>query len=634
MYLQREISGDKKVKWSVRILLRPEGVVRVVWEILVTLVLLYLAFIIPYTSAFEPSNQNLLETIDLISLIVFSIDILLNFNTAYYNKGEIVTNRVKIAKNYAKFWLWIDSFSAIPFNYIFVQSSHHIQTVNFFKLARELKLLKLVRLSQLKTLIFRLEDQIANEKFVSLLMILKLLLYLFLIAHFFACIMFSISSTDLGPNSFISSMSNKSYEATESTSDFYITSLYWAFSTMTAVGFGDLSPITTHERLFGVITMLLSSLMFGVIIGNIGSLIEKYSIKETERRETLTNANTFMKKKNLQSNLINKVRRYIDYAFHFDTYKEVHLKDMLLNLSIPLQEEIFFHTNGHAIKACKVFDSFPKTFSNQIAQVLQVEIFSPLDQIINEGQNPIGMYFILEGVVEVYDKATSRRIIVLSNKEYFGEIGLFTKKACVSSIVATDFTETLYLNFIEFDKIAELVPNAKEIVEEMRKSCGEGDYTSLMIHCYSCRQRGHIAKHCQVILEDENLKKHWIFRQQHSKKINIYEEKRRKYLRKVHKSHQSDYSAKYILGRARKARQMFPGSNRLISAIKRYFQGNFSYENNGIVLHTEESAMNTGSYLNNPYFDRILDSEETFQEFEVEFEEEFEEEKEEKVEII
>lgn len=96
-----------------------------------------------------------------------------------------------------------------------------------FKLLRVLKLLKLIKLSRLKVLITRIEDHMSNEKLISLVLIIKLLFYLLLIAHLFACIMFSISVGNLSPNTMIYQMPTKSDEVLDSNIEFYISSLYW-----------------------------------------------------------------------------------------------------------------------------------------------------------------------------------------------------------------------------------------------------------------------------------------------------------------------------------------------------------------------------------------------------------------------
>jgi len=58
----------------------------------------------------------------------------------------------------------------------------------------------------------------------------------------------------------------------------YITSLYWALTTMTTVGYGDVSPISTNERLFGMVGMIIAAGVYAYIINNVGKMVSRYNI--------------------------------------------------------------------------------------------------------------------------------------------------------------------------------------------------------------------------------------------------------------------------------------------------------------------------------------------------------------------
>lgn len=51
--------------------------------------------------------------------------------------------------------------------------------------------------------------------------------------------------------------------------------VWWASTTLTTVGYGDLVPITTLGRIIGMCLQLTGALMFGVTIAMIGSILNR-----------------------------------------------------------------------------------------------------------------------------------------------------------------------------------------------------------------------------------------------------------------------------------------------------------------------------------------------------------------------
>ena len=45
------------------------------------------------------------------------MDIAITFNTGFYSRGALVMNRKKIAKNYFKFWFWLDIIASVPYTW-------------------------------------------------------------------------------------------------------------------------------------------------------------------------------------------------------------------------------------------------------------------------------------------------------------------------------------------------------------------------------------------------------------------------------------------------------------------------------------------------------------------------------------
>jgi hypothetical protein len=120
-----------------------------------------------------------------------------------------------------------------------------------------------------------LEELVVSEFANLIVRFSKLSIILFFVTHWNACLFYgagnyALSSTGHSWLSFVDIQDT-------STLFKYISSLYWAFTTMMSVGYGDIHPITTYEREVAMICMLSSSMTFAFIIGDIGKLVGSFN---------------------------------------------------------------------------------------------------------------------------------------------------------------------------------------------------------------------------------------------------------------------------------------------------------------------------------------------------------------------
>ena len=52
--------------------------------------------------------------------------------------------------------------------------------------------------------------------------------------------------------------------------------MYFSFTTLSTVGFGDVRPYSDVERLITIIVLVAGVSIFSVFLGDIGTLIDKY----------------------------------------------------------------------------------------------------------------------------------------------------------------------------------------------------------------------------------------------------------------------------------------------------------------------------------------------------------------------
>lgn len=97
----------------------------------------------------------------------------------------------------------------------------------------------------------------------------RLFITILLLAHYNACgyHYFTLAFSDPNKNWM------KFYEIADDTWEVrYIASLYFSFITMVTVGYGDVVPQTSVERVYTIVFVLISAIIFAYVVNTIGAL--------------------------------------------------------------------------------------------------------------------------------------------------------------------------------------------------------------------------------------------------------------------------------------------------------------------------------------------------------------------------
>lgn len=101
--------------------------------------------------------------------------------------------------------------------------------------------------------------------------------------------------------------------------------MYWAFTTMSAVGYGDITPQTSDEMIVVIFCFVTSCGMFAYIVNRIGSVVMEFNQISDKYKEQMMYVNKHMIQKGMPNNLRLKIRRFLDY--NFEQKKEIKLED-------------------------------------------------------------------------------------------------------------------------------------------------------------------------------------------------------------------------------------------------------------------------------------------------------------------
>ena len=159
--------------------------------------IVYLAITVPYKICFNVIYQGVWAYLDIIMTLFFLVDILIEFNTGFYLKGALVLDRKAIARNYLKFWFWMDFVASVPYTWFtdgIIENPNTNssdggniyktpQLLRMVRMLRFLRVLRLLRLAKLKKILMKIEDYIASNAVATLFVFARLLSVVFFIAH-------------------------------------------------------------------------------------------------------------------------------------------------------------------------------------------------------------------------------------------------------------------------------------------------------------------------------------------------------------------------------------------------------------------------------------------------------------------
>lgn len=183
---------------------------------------------------------------------IFVIDILVNFNLAFYQDEQIVFQRKPIAKAYLNKMFWIDFVGVFPFMAIALAIAGSGASTRTELLLGLFRLLKLVRLHRLKKLFHDLQYN-SHISLMGFTLIRNFSVALF-VTHFSACVMYFLARLeDFSEDTWLGPL-------VLDLNDFerYCTSLYWSITTFTTVGYvSSLCLRRTSLFTFTLLTTLL-----------------------------------------------------------------------------------------------------------------------------------------------------------------------------------------------------------------------------------------------------------------------------------------------------------------------------------------------------------------------------------------
>ena len=414
-----------------RWLLNPNSPVKLKWDVYIGLLIIVSVVIVPLRLGFDIDLTVEWLVFDWIIDFFFAMDIFINFRTGFLDEQQILhTSSPVISKHYMRGWLFIDLVSTIPFDKIV---SAFLSSDNDPSSLRSLRLVRIVRLVRLAKLIKLLKQQ--GQRDISngvlnidpvFVQIAKLLFTLIFIGHLFGCFFSYITLESVAEYGSVLNHTNamaqgmlphelpynseipwngvpawwvKLDHEESNLSSRYLASLYWAFTTMTTVGYGDVVPTTDLERVYASLIMILGATVFGYIVGSVSGLASNPHGALARANENNLLLSNYLEEQNVKPTLRRLAKEQVKFNRNFvSVFDEPRI---LANFPIGIRREMIVEAHAMTIKKIAIFNSGDVSLITNVMHYLKPAFFGADQYIYRSSDEGVrALMFLLSGIAE------------------------------------------------------------------------------------------------------------------------------------------------------------------------------------------------------------------------------------------
>ena len=352
---------------------------RLLWDSLILALILVSCVMVPYQFAFnQGSALSGFQVIYLIDLF-FIVDIYLNCCTTFRRHGVEVSDRPSCTKRYARRMMAVDVLGSLPLDLVAWVLIGNGQFLGG-SLVLALRLLRLLRIVRLFVILKRWEAFSWSNP--GTLKVVKFLVSILLLMHWLACIWFF--------SAFASGFPANSWATRAGISDSgaiaqYIRSIYWTITTMTTVGYGDITPARSAEYVLSAIIMLMGASLYAFIIGSIASLLGSIQAAKNSHWERIDSVTEFLRQRQVPAEIDAKVRNYYEYVWEHD--RGMNKNEMLNDLPAPLRLEILLHLASNILETVPLFKNCSPSLRDELLIKPRIENVYPRQQHRRRGRD-------------------------------------------------------------------------------------------------------------------------------------------------------------------------------------------------------------------------------------------------------
>lgn len=432
-------------------LLRATGQFRKNWDRAMLVLALITCVCVPYFIAFKPENIQEFSIAMMASDIIWTIDIIFNFFTTYFDSNEEeIFHQWKIVKNYLTGEFVLDLLATFPiYNLaIFINPElSHSELLLVFMMLRLVRVLRLGRMLRYARL---------HEDIKGILKLVVFSLYIVLVVHLFASIWWYITKLNENwipvPDFLHEETHIFDSELWKQYTELYYHGVWLVFG-------GEVGARTILQAYSASVMMIIGTVIAELLKGEMSVLMEHLNRRLSEFESLLDETISTCEHLKLPLELTNRVIKYL-----FSTQRQLSAQEEYETfrkyISPSLMNEVRASIYLPIISKNPVFHKETQ-LTQFFIQKLENLFSKPEEDIITEGTQADAMYFVVNGscLVTVRDENKQKHEVCgLYPGSHFGEIGLIYNIPRTATVTSSGYCTIASLSKHDFQHIINLYP--------------------------------------------------------------------------------------------------------------------------------------------------------------------------------
>ena len=497
--------------------LLPDSLFLFIWD----LIILFCVFInmILYSLHITFGIHALNQYIIILFEIFFIVDIVLNFNLAYYRKNKLITDKTMIVINYIKFWFWIDILACFPSDLLeflafrnnfskiaLIKNNNTFKYFIYIKISLVFKAFKLLnRFNVLgQDFIDNIVMSASSMKIVVVVLILKYVLMITIIAHFGTCLIYLFSYSETNKNNFVNIYRINDMSTIEKYSIF----MYYFIQTISTTGYGNYVAQNNTERIMVLFNLIMFGGIFSSLVGSLTVILQnRFYFDSSERRRM----SSYLKMiKYMPQTTQEKVKIELMTKLRVKENKIATEEELPEELNTDVYKLMVLYLNYEIVINFPIFNK-NEIFSVYLANELEKRIFVFDEVVFIEDHLSSKIYCLVYGKLKIFSKKRKNfKYFIDKKNSVVGSLEFVTNKNYwLTSCKAYKQSQMAYITYYSINKVADELLLINEdsyndfisMLNEYRTKINEENrYDLINLRCNFCKSSNHLSLNCENII--------------------------------------------------------------------------------------------------------------------------------------